>query len=477
MTAFRKNIPFNTTGPSYQSRSRPLASQESKMFYPQVAEEGKDNFVLHSFYGLKKVGLGAGPDRGMHNFAEVGYRIAGTKLQSFDKLGNHTDIGNIPGTQRMIMADDGANLIIVGEDGQFIYDGSTISSITDANIVGSTSATFLNSQIIYGNTSTNLYVVANPNDPANANGLNAARAESDPDELVRTYAFQQNVYMFGTRTVEPYWNPGVGNPPIERLDGQIIQVGTSAIHSPANTDEALYWLGDDNAIYFTTGGQRQRISTAAISNAIEGYSTTDDAIGYTFTIQGMNFYALTFPAAGKTWCVNESLGNKGWFELSSGTEGGIYQGSSLINVYGKNFVADKDNGNLYELDRDTFTNNGEAIQRRRVTSTIDSRIFGIGPGAEVQASTVKFIMETGVGLIEGQGENPKIQFEVSFDGGRSWTERGWGDVGRLGEYTIQVEMDLLDIFYEMMIRLTTSDPIQYSIYSASGTFRLTGQHK
>jgi hypothetical protein len=95
----------------------------------------------------------------------------------------------------------------------------------------------------------------------------------------------------------------------------------------------------------------------------------------------------------------------------------------------------------------------------------------------MQASTVKFMMETGVGLLSGQGENPQIQFECSFDGGRTWVDRGWGYIGRQGEYTLQVEMDLLDVFYEMMIRLTTSDPVPYAIYSASGTFRLTGQHK
>lgn len=480
MTAFRKNIPINTTGPSYQSRSRPLSSQETRYFYPEAVEEGKEQFVLQSFPGLKSVGVGAGADRGMHNFAEVGYRITGTSLYSFDKLGNHTLIGStgdIPGVRRMILEDDGENLIIVGPDGQFIYDGSTIETLTDSNIVGSVAATFLNSQIIYTNASTGLYVVANPNDPTSASGLNAAKAESAPDKLVRAYAFQQNVYMVGERTNEPYWNPGSGNPPIERLDGQIIQVGTEAIHSVTSTDEALYWLGDDKAIYRTSGGQRERISTPAISNALEGYSTVSDAIANSVTFQGMNFILMSFPTAGDTWCLNESLADKGWFQLTNEIQVGEYPGSSIINVYGKNFVADKDNGNLYELDLDTFTNDGDSIQRRRVTSTIDSRLMGIGPGAEMQVSTVKFIMETGVGLLSGQGEDPKIMFEVSFDGGRSWTERGWGDVGRLGQYNIQVEMDLLDVFYEMTIRLTTSDPIQYTIYSASGTFRLTGAHK
>lgn len=480
MTAFQKGIPLNITGPSFQDRSRPLSSQETRNFYPEFVEEGKDNFVLKSFFGLKTVGSASTTDpidRGMHRLDEKGFRIAGTKLYRFTDSGIHVEIGDIPGSNRMIMEEDGNSLIITGLDGQFEYNGTNINPITDSNIVGSTAVTFLNSQMIYTNPITGLYVVAFPNNPTSASGFNAAEAESKPDDLVRAYAFDQDVYMLGRRTNEPYWNPGTGNPPIERIDGQIIQVGTDAINSVTNTDEGLYWLGDDNSIYVTTGGQKRKISTEAISNAIEGYPITSDCIAYSFTAQGTNFVVFTFPTGGQTWCLNEALGDKGWFNLSSGTNNGIYQGSSLLNVYGKNFVADSTNGNLYELDIDTFTNNGEIIQRRRVTNTIDSRIFGGGPGLEMQVSSIKFIMETGVGLITGQGEDPLIAFEVSFDGGRTFTERGWGRVGRLGEYTIQVEMDLLDVFYEMMIRLTTSDPVPYNIYSAIGTFRLTGQSK
>lgn len=463
------------TGPSYQSRSRPLSSQQTKNFYHVVVEEGKEQYVLHSWPGLKLSGSGVGADRGAINFAGVGYRITDQNLYRFDKSGIHTLIGStgdIPGTNRMIMDDDGENLIITGVDGQFIYDGSTISTITDLNIVGSTACTFLNSQMIYTNDP--LFVVADPNTPTTASGLNAGSAESKPDGLVRAYAFQQNVYMFGTESTEPYWNPGTGNPPIERIDGQIFEVGCAAVHSVTNTDDFMYWLGDDNAVYQATGGQRQRISTSAISHAIESYSDVSDAIGNTVTFEGINFYILTFPTANKTWCLNESLGKNGWLELSSGTNGGIWQGSTIVNVYGKNFVCDNTNGNLYELDIDTFTNNNETIQRRRITSSANGKVLG-APGNRVQWSRLEVIMEQGVGLISGQGENPQIMLEISFDGGRSWTEKGWARIGRMGEHTLRVEFYGLDSGYDMIFRLTTSDPVPYEIYSAAIDLRLAGR--
>lgn len=444
------------------------------MFYQSVVEEGKENYVLHSFPGLKLKGSGVGADRGMRNFAEVGYRITGNNLNRFDSNGVHTVVGTIPGTNRMIIDDDGSNLIITGLDGQFVFNGSTVLPITDSNIVGSTSCGFINSQIIYGNPTTNLFVLANPDDPTTANGLNAATPESKPDDLVRPYPFKQNVYMFGVRTVEPYWNSGEGNPPLDRIDGQIFEIGLAAIHSVSNTDQFMYWLGDDNAIYQAVGGQRQRISSTAISHAISTYSTVSDAIGYTFTLEGMNFYTITFPTADRTWCLNESLGKNGWFELSSGTNDGIYQGSSLINVYGKNFVADATNGNLYELDLDTFTNNGEVIQRQRITSSVNGKLLG-APGNSVQMSRLEIIMEKGVGLITGQGEDPKIIIETSRDGGKSWFKEGFVRIGRLGETQLRVELFSLIIDYDFIFRLTTSDPVPYEIYSAVIDLRDAGR--
>lgn len=474
--SFQKNIPINLTGPSYLSRSTPLSSQQTKNFYHAVVEEGKDQYVLHSFPGLKLKGTAPnlGADRGVRNFAEVGYRIAGTKLYRFDSAGTHVEIGDIPGSDRMIIDDDGKNLIITGGSGQFIYNGFNIDPITDSNIIGSTANGFINSQIIYTNPITELFVLANPLDPSTANGLNAAKAESKPDKLVRAYPFKQNVYMLGQRTVEPYWNSGVGNPPLDRIDGQIFEIGLDAIHSVANTDQFLYWLGDDKAIYQAVGGQRQRISTTAISHALSTYTVTNDAIAYSFTMEGMNFYAISFPTADKTWCLNESLGKNGWFELSSGIDGGIYQGSSLVNVYGKNFVADATNGNLYELDLDTYTNNDETLHRRRITSSVNGKLLN-SPGSRIQMSRLEFIMEKGVGLITGQGEDPKIIVDVSIDGGKSWIAGGFVRIGRLGETTLRVEFFSLISGYDFMFRISTSDGVPYHIYSGVIDVRLAGR--
>lgn len=471
-------VPVNITGPSYQSRSRPLSSQVTQNFYQQFNEGGKDKYVLLPFPGLKVISSKAGSDRGFHRMAEVLYQVKGVTLYSIDKTGLHTAKGVIPGTGRAIIADDGINMFIVSDlkVWKFSTDTDLVTEVTDLNITGSKSVDFFNNQFIY--TKDRFSTVSNVGDGSTASGLNVVGEETLPDDLVRDYVFDEVIYRCGVRSIVGWYNSGVGSPPIEKLQGRIFTVGLAAINSIAHTDQAFYWLGDDFAIYRASGGSEERISTDAISNQLQKFTDVSDAIANTFTFEGQNFYQITFPTGNRTFVINETLGENGWFELSSGINSPLdsseYQGTSIINAYGKNFVADVDSGSVYTLDFDTHTNDNKPLQRIRVTQSVNGELLG-AKGKRVQMSELKIIMETGVGLVEGQGDNPRIMIEYSDDGGNSWNAGSWPQVGRMGEFTLQVEWFNLESFYDRIFRVSTSDPVNYSIYSATIDLRLAGK--
>lgn len=469
-----QTIPVNVAGPSYQSRSTPLSSQQSKNWYPQFDEKQKNPLVIMPFPGLKEFGDNGvtTADRGLWRMAEELYQVKGTRLYKIDKFGAYTDLGEVPGVDRCIFADDGENLFIVSDLKVWQYNGSTVTEVTDPNITGAKSVDFINNQFLY--TKDKFTTVSDVGNGAVASGLNIVGEETKPDDLVRDFVFEQTIWRFGVRTVPAWYNSGVGNPPIERLEGQMFDVGLAAIHSVAQTDEAFYWLGDDNAIYRARAGTKDRISTDAISNEISKYSRLDDAIGFTVTFEGQNFYIISFPTGNKTFAVSEGLGPNGWFEISTGTDGDVWQGTSLINVYGKNIVADVSNGKLYELSLDTYDNNQEIQQRVRVTQSIDATLLGGSRRNRLQMSKIAFDMESGVGLITGQGEDPKIIIEMSDDGGKTWDHGDFVDIGRMGAHNMVVEFDNLDSFYTRMFRITATDPVFTSIYSATIDVRLAG---
>jgi hypothetical protein len=469
-------VPVNITGPSYQSRSKPLSSQQTVNWYQQFNEGGKESYVLMPFPGLETKGNAAGKDRGFHRMAEILYQVKGTSLYEIDKLGNHTLRGTIPGTKRCIMADDGINMFIVVPNEkvwQYTTDTNSVSEVTNVNITKALSVDFFNNQFIY--TFADFSTVSDVGNGAEAIGLNRIGEETLPDAMVRDFVFDEVIYRCGVRSIVGWYNSGVGSPPIDKLQGRIFNVGLSAPYSIAKTDEAFYWLGDDNAIYRAQAGTKERISSDAISNAISKFNSIDDAIGFTYTFEGQNFYTITFPSENQTFTVSESLGENGWFELSSGLQGGKWQGSSVINAYSKNYVADADNGNVYLLDLDTYENNGESIKRTRVTSNIDARLVGGALGDAVTMSSVIISMETGVGLIVGQGDNPRIIVEASYDGGRTWAAGAWPKVGRLGEFVLKVKWDNMKTFYDCMLRISSTDPVNYSVFSANIDLKLAGR--
>ena len=470
-----QTVPINIAGPSYQDRSRPLSSQETRNFYHELVESGKDQYVIKSFPGQTTLGsTTAGLDRGQHRMAEIAYRVVGGILYEISVLGNHINRGAIPGTDRCIFANDGVNMFIVADGvvSQYSNDTNLVTTVTDPDIVGALSVAYINNQFLY--TFPQLTVLSVVGDGSSASGLNAVNEESEGDDLVRDYVFNAIIYRFGQRSCPNWYNSGVGTPPIDKIEGQTINIGLQATHSIANSKDFIYWLGSDNQVYAARGGQESVVSTAALSGGIQKYSVTSDAFGYIITIDNKDIYILTFPTENKTWALIESLGINGWFELSEGLTDGRYNAGSFLHAYNRILVGDRSNGNLNYLDFDSYDQAGTPWRRRRVLGSINSDKLG-QKGHRVQMSRMEFIMETGVGLITGQGEDPKIMIEASYDGGKSWASGTWMKIGRLGQTNIKAEWYSMKSFYDMIVRITTSDPVAYNIYSAAIDLRLAGR--
>ena len=468
-----QTIPFNIVGGTHENRSRPISTQRTTNMYLQVNEYGKDQTSLQSFPGQKLFSEVQGEiERGMHVMNEKLYRVVDSSLYFVDVSGSHSQKGFVTGEDRVIMENDGDNLIIVSEGSVFVYTESTgsFTKSDNVNLINVLSVTIINNQFIY--TTKDLSFMALPGEPLNVSGLDAIGAESSPDKLVRDYVFNQTVYRMGTRTSEPWYNSGVGFPPIDRIDGQEFSVGVGSIYSLANTDKALYWLGDDKAIYRVSGGINERISDDALSNSIEKMSKIDDAFGYTFTLQGQDFYLITFPSDERTYVINESLGKQGWFNLNSTTQRIAYSGTSVAEVYNKTYVANK--GKLLSLELNTYTQDTDVIIRERISGAITGEALGI-KGQRLKMSRLELFVEAGVGLMTGLGENPRIMIETSIDGGRSYAHSAWVELGRLGEHTLRCELYQMISGESFVFRLTISDPVSLSISGAAIDIKTVGR--
>lgn len=450
-------IPVAVAGPSYKDRSPQHSNQRTVNMYLGPGRESK--WAAYDFPGCKGFVERAGTDRGFYVFNEEHYQVSGTSLLLISPAGAVTVLGTITGTNRCIFADDEINLFIATGVDVFKYDGTTVSVVSSANLETPTSVSYLNGYFLYDGDESR-FQASDAGDGATINDLSVGIANSTGDRLLRGFVHDQLVYWFGTKAIEPWYFSDTGNLPFERLDQGIIKLGLGATYSLAANQDAMYFVGSDRQVYKLSRSVAESISTPAV-RAIESFSTVDDAIGWTIVFEEQSFYWLTFPTESRTFLYSITLNY--WVELSYGMDGARHLANSYAYCYGKHLVSDYRSGNIYELDLETYTDNGQPRLRVRDMAPITGGQIGL-PGNRVICGRLQLEMEVGVGLAAGQGVTPELMCNVSGDGGRTWRGEEQVAFGIMGDYSKRVDFYKFVDGYTIVHRIMCSDPVYLSLF-------------
>ena len=460
-------VPFPIVGPTYTNRSLPVSSQQTQNFYIEVNPQGTEPISLMPFPGLKLFATtGSGVGRGVGVFDDVFYTITGNTLYSVDASKVSTSIGTIDGIGRCNLQEDTINLVIATGTGKpYTYDGTTLTQGTDIDLANSATVTYLNRRVIYDGNNADI-IFADLDAPLTVNSANVSSADTHPDNMLAVFSHNQQVFACGAESIEPWYNSGVGNPPYSIVNNAVKEIGIGAVYSIGQNKAFTYFLGSDLMPYRLSGLTLTAIGNPAIGQAIANYPDTSDAYGMCFTFDNQEFYLLSFPGGNATWLFNENA--KLWTSLANGTGGDQHLISDHAFVYGKHLVSDRTNGNIYELDFNTYQDNSEVIQRRRDTFSIDGGTFG-REGARVFMDKLKLRIDPGVSLVTAESS---IIMQYSDDNGRSWSSERWAPIGDQGEYGYIVEWLGLGMFYNRMFRFTMSDAIRWTLLSAAADVEL-----
>jgi len=451
---------------SYQSRSKPVSSQRLLNLFGEVQPgDAKAPYVLFGAHGLKLFTQGifnlAGqvPVRGMAEFLGTAYAVAGDKLYSFTQLGIVTQLGTIAGTSRVSMDANVNQLVIVNGSQGYVYTtGGGLVQITDPDFLAATSVAFLDQFMLFNQVNTGNFFISDISNALSYDALQIANAEAKPDILLSIHVSQRQAWLMGEKTVEVWANTG-GSFPFSRQF--VIEKGCGAAQSVASVDNAVVWLGNDGVVYAAAGGEETRISVHGMEADIAKYAFISDAFAFTFTDEGHVFYWLTFPSAGKTWVYDASVGL--WHERSYFSQGTHtrHRANAYVRAYGKNLVGDFQNGKIYELDLETYNDDGEIIQRLAVSPPIHAE------GSVFFTKYFELDFEGGAGLVLGQGSNPVVMMRYSDDGGFNWSNTLSRQIGKIGDYKARSHWGRLGISTERTYEITITDPIKVVIMGAT----------
>ena len=357
-------------GSTYVARSVNAADARMINLFPEVVPEaGKEPAFLMRAPGLRRVTtVGTGPIRGMWDLGAYLYVVSGSKFYKLDANYNATEIGTVAQYGPVSMSDNGAQIFIAANPEGYIYNTNTgvFQQITDPDFPGAVTVGFLDGYFVFNEPNSQKVWVTALYDGLSVDALEFASAEGSPDRLVGLIVSNLEVWLLGANSVEVWYDAGLLDFPLQRIQGAFNELGCVAPYSLAKMDNSVFWLGRDargyGIVYKSNGYVGQRISTHAVEWKIQQYADLSDAIAYTYQQDGHSFYVLIFPTANTTWVYD--VATQAWHERAGWKNGEWMRHRSNCQVfYGKDvLVGDFENGNVYTFDLDYYQDNGE-IQR------------------------------------------------------------------------------------------------------------------
>jgi len=405
------------------------------------------------------------PIYGMEVMGENLYVVAGSNVYKIDTSKSVTLQGTMATEpSRVMMTNNGTQVTILTESGTAYFCTSTAASlteITDGDFESSDSIATLDGYTIATKKQGRTFQWSTINDTSAWAALDFQTVEADSSNIVRVAMNNLELWFFKENITEVYYNSARPGFIFDRKEGVFIQKGCAAKYSVASLDNSFFFLGNDKIVYQTMGYQLKPISTYPISQIIERYETVSDAYAFTYIINGHKFYSLNFPSANATW--EYDLTTELWHErasVNSAQELGQWRINTQAFFTGVNLFGDFATGIIYEADARVYTENDTPILRKVISATQFANYS--------RATLDRFVlmMDTGVGLISGQGSDPEIMLRTSIDGARIWGFEERQPLGTQGEYQREVFWTSLGSGRSAIFEITMSDPVKFAIVGA-----------
>lgn len=453
---------------SYKARSGILSSERVVNMYAEAApKQAPFQAVLYGTPGLKiwkdiKV---FNPIYGIEKMGNDIFVVSGISVYKINAAKTVTNIGTMEVTpNRVMMTNNGTQVTILTSSGRAFYCTTTADSlleITDGDYALSSSVTTMDGYTIFTKIESNRFQISGINATQNYNALKVDFVLANSTNLVRTISNNLEVWFFKKDITLVYYNSGNGTFPFERKNGIMIEKGLAAKFAVSTLDNNFYFLGDDRMIYRTSGYQIIPISTPPISKAIESYGRVDDAFSFTYTQDGHKFYVITFPTASKTWVHDIMTGL--WHEresLDENSQPKKWRANAHVLFDDKNLVGDNAMGKLYELDLDTYDEDGTKMVSKVISTTQFDNYKRDG------VADLTLVMDTGVGINSGKGVDPKIAMRTSIDGGQTYSKELTQPLGKQGKYDTEVVWNRVAYGRSLILELKISDPVKRAIVQA-----------
>lgn len=459
-------IPINALDAGGARSKKSTIENLVNMYAEKSMKQGISPFVIYQCSGLTEFcNTGDKPILALYTASNgIIYAITNKKLYQVNENKTFAELGTFSGdglTDYVSVACNGFAMIFVDGVRAFTYafDTHTLTEITSqTGMYPSNTVVFMDGYFIFNRAGTGQFFItqlySTTTDP-----LDFATAESAPDDTIAIETFSNQLWLFGTKTIEIWYNSGDALFPFTRVSGGVLNRGCLSAFSVKKESSALYFVGDDGVVYAIQQNSYvpQKISTYAVEKDINGETVS---YSYAFTEFGHRFYMLHLLGSEKTWCFDVTSGF--WHERQSTVinetflvpEKKRHISKCYTEGYGLKFVGSRLDGKIFYLDATTAKDDEQVMAREIVSTPIykDNEWLKCYAFEMVAEITIKGTL------------SPLAILQWSDDTA-FWSDGTQMAVGELGNNNLRYVARRLGRFRNRSFRITITDDTVVSILS------------
>lgn len=330
--------------------------------------------------------------------------------------------------------------------------------------------------------------------------------DGSPDNLVSLIVDHREIYLLGENSSEVWTDVGAVPFPFQRIPGTSTQHGIASVFSVSRLGNSFAYVSrnvrGEGQIVQMNGYTPVRISTHAVENTLQN-KYIDDAIAWTYQLEGHEIYVVSFPTLDLTWCydVATQMWHK-WLWVDNNNVYHRHRGNCSALFQNMVIVGDHENGKLYELSKQTYTDDGNEIRRLRraphLVADLQRQYFdefqiqfqpGVGTTGVFTQNTANYIGDPyyiypDATLTVGPNvtlyienitsintndvtTNPQAMLRWSNDGGSTWSKEYWVSIGAMGKYKNRAIWRRLGMARDRIFEVVVTDPVNAVIVSAN----------
>ena len=343
---------------------------------------------------------------------------------------------------------------------------------SDGAFSGADVVDIVDNYFVYNNPGTQQWAASNILSPITP-ALSYGNKDGAPDNLVSIIVDHREVYLMGEDSSEVWVDAGTFPFPFQRIPGTSTQHGIVAKFSVARLGNSFAYLSRNirgqSQVMLMEGYIPKRISTHAVENTLVNQPVSD-AVAFTYQLEGHEVYVISFPTLDITWAydITTDMWHK-WLWCDNTNTYHRCRANCVAVFQNMVLVGDWQNGQIYELDPNNFTDNGQNVRRLRraphLVTDLQRQYF-----EEFQIQFQPGVGTTGVSMpvdTKSTTTYPQAMLRWSNDGGSTWSREYWVTIGQEGKYKNRAIWRRMGWARDRVYEVVVTDPVNAVIISAN----------